>query len=172
METLKRARRRSFRLFTTWRFSLSECDSSICMCKVKTPIAGVVMRLLGDGLRHLGGDALQRERLDHIAYLHPVEIGQGNSAFETVLDLAGVILEALESFDFTGMDDLIPAFDTHLAIAADQAVSYIATGHRPHLADPEGLAYFGVALNGFFIDRLQQSGHGLRDLVNQLVDDA
>src|ERR1019366_3355260 len=95
--TLNLCRRRSFRLCTTCRFSLSEWEPSIRNSRVSTPIAAMVSG------EHLGGDPFGGVRLDDVALLEVREIGQRDAALHADLDLADVVFEAPQRTDFAGV---------------------------------------------------------------------
>ena len=48
---------------------------------------------------------------------------------------------------------------------------HLAAGHGADLGDAEGLADLGLALVDFLEHRREQAGHGLLDLVGQVVND-
>lgn len=121
--------------------------------------------------RNLWGDSFHGKRLQHVADLNVVEVRDRNAALKTVLDLACVIFEALESFDSSGVNDLAVPHDSNLAIAADCAVGDITAGDRTNLADLKGLADFRVSLNRFLVDGLKHARHGLLHFVYQFIDD-
>ena len=130
--------------------------------------------LPGSGNRRsqLGSNTLHSECLDYVADLNVVEVHERDTAFETVLDLAGIVLEALESFDFAGVNEFAIALNTNLAVAAHGAIGHVATGNDTDFADLEDLANVGMTLDRFFVDRIEQTGHGQSDFVDQFVDDA
>src|SRR5947209_20009261 len=57
--------------------------------------------LAGD--RHFHGDSLHRKCFEGVADLNVVEVHQRDTALEAILDLAGTVLEPLQSFDPAGM---------------------------------------------------------------------
>ena len=74
------------------------------------------------GVRHLRRDALHGERFDDVTDLHGVEVAQRDTALEAVLNLAGIVLEALESFDAACVNGFAIADEAHLVVATDRAV--------------------------------------------------
>src|SRR5260370_27655193 len=98
--TLNLPRRRSLRLLTVWRLSLSECESSSLNSSVRTPTQGIGAAALGHRLR---SHPFAPEGFNHVARLDVVEVLNRDPAFEAALHFACVILEALQSLDFPGV---------------------------------------------------------------------
>src|SRR5258707_13363393 len=101
-----------------------------------TPMAGTLgyANKLCDGF---GSHALGDERLDHVAGLDVVIVGERDAALEARLHFAGVILEALERIDLAGVDQHVVAQQTYVVVAADDAVIHITPSHAADLRNPE-----------------------------------
>ncbi len=127
--TLKCSRSRSFRLLTTCRLSFREweCSTIFQGSTLRSPgqTFQVHQRLPADvrsnkpvalllRRRQHGGDSLRRECLEHVAHIDVVVIHERNTAFEPVLDLARIVLEAFERIDFAGVDDLAAIADPRI----------------------------------------------------------
>src|SRR5688572_30111401 len=90
-------------------------------------------------------------RLDDVALLEVLEVGQPDAALEARLHLTGVVLEALERVDRALPDDGSVAQEPHLRVAGDDAVGDVAARD---LADPghrEDLADLGLARDHLFV---------------------
>src|SRR3954447_25485917 len=122
--------------------------------------------------RQLRCNTFGRERLNHVARFNVVEVGERDTAFEPVLDLGRVVLEALELLYAAGVNGVAVSKEPHAAVAPNRSVCYEATRHRTHLADTERLADFRMALEGLFVNRIEKTGHRELDIVDQLINDA
>src|SRR5439155_21655016 len=116
------------------------------------------------------GDFLDAVALDAVADLEFVEAIDANAAFHAGAHFVDFILETAERLDDTFVNEVLPAHDPHFA-ARDAAMRYVATGHVAAFEKLEDLAHFGGADDGVLRVRFEQAGHGLFDLVHQLVDD-
>src|SRR3954463_13715480 len=85
------------------------------------------------------------ERLDDVAGLEVLEVGQADAALEARLHLADVVLEALERRDRALPDDRALAEEAHLGATGDDAVLDEAARHPPDAGHGEHLAHLGVA---------------------------
>src|ERR1700692_2206459 len=128
--TLNLARRRSFRLLTVWRLSLSDCAPSMCSSRVNTPTLGMAAASRHD----LRGDSLGGEGLDDIAGLNVGEVANGQTALKAVLNFAGVVLKAPEGFHLARKRHHVIAQHSNLAVALDEAIDHHAAGHVADLA--------------------------------------
>src|SRR5664279_1578286 len=164
-ETLNLCRRRSFRLCTTCRFSLSECEPSIRNSSVSTPIAAM------SSSKYLGGHAFRSERFYDVTLLEIREIGQCDSALHAVFDFADVVFEPPQRTDFAGVHHHVVTQHPAFAVALYGAIRDLAPCHSAHLADTEGLANLGLAAVDFLEYRSKQARHGLFHLVRQIVND-
>src|SRR5579872_56388 len=191
--TLKWARRRSFKLRTTCRLSLSDCAASILSSRVRKAIierrrrSAVVgrwqnlapevpttddKRPMTISLRHrFSGDFFSGEGFNHVADFDVSVVGDGDAAFHAVGDLAGIVLEAAKRPDFAFEDDHVVAQQSDFGVAFDQPIDDRAAGHGANFWNAEGLANFGASLIGFFDGRFEQAGHGALDLILQFVND-
>src|ERR1039458_1629443 len=95
--TLNLWRRRSFRLSTTCRFSLSECAFSSRSSRGRTP-----MGAMSSG--GFVGDALRLEGFDDVALLDVSVVVQRDAALHAALHLADVVFEAPQRTDLPGVD--------------------------------------------------------------------
>src|SRR5689334_2107375 len=108
---------RSFRLWITWRLSLSERAAGRCSSMRTTPTSmmasgGVASRRTAVRPRRRpcrisserAGDALDLERLDHVADLDVVHAVERDTALEAALDLLHIVLEAAQRSDSPGPD--------------------------------------------------------------------
>src|ERR1700730_2436277 len=118
MDTLKLARRRSFRLRTTCRLSLSDCAASMRSSRVRKAIIGssVVSRRQTHVASRPGGkrqptnglclrhgfrcDAFGDEGFDHIADFDVAVVGNRDAALHAIGNLAGIVLEPAQGAAF------------------------------------------------------------------------
>src|SRR6186997_234288 len=75
--------------------------------------------------------------LEDVAFLHVVEAVEQDAALEPLLDLADVVLEALELRDRAVLDDRAVPNDPNLGATADDAARDLAAGDRPETRDLE-----------------------------------
>src|SRR5439155_5563410 len=73
--------------------------------------------------------------LEHVAFLHVVEAVEQDAALEALLDLAHVVLEALELGDLRLVDDGAVADDADAGVALDRAVGDVRAGDRAEPRD-------------------------------------
>src|SRR3990172_12022675 len=85
------------------------------------------------------------EHLELVAFLEFLEGLEGHAALEAGLDLAHVVLEALEGIDLAGVNDHAVAQYPQLCAALDHAFLHIAAGDGPDLRDAEHLPHFDQA---------------------------
>src|SRR6186997_562476 len=83
--------------------------------------------------------------LEDVAFLHVVEAIEQDAALEPLLDLADVVLEALELGDRALLDDRAVANYPHLGATANDAVRDLAAGDRPQARDLEQRPHLGLA---------------------------
>src|ERR671924_793066 len=141
-------------------------------------VAGAHRELLGRGGSRLGGRRLQVGPLDlarledfeDVADLHVVEVREVDAALEALLDLARVVLEALQRVDRRLVDDGPLAEDAHLRAAPDEAARDHATGDRADPRGPERLANLGLADRLLGRDRPEHADERLLDVLGELVD--
>src|SRR3954470_938303 len=157
---------RSLRLLTTCRLSLSENAEGIESSSCRTPMVMGFLRFYvftfyarrsrlkrKDVKRKNVSLPLQRPldrlpdvRLEHVADLDVVVVGQLDAALEAGLDLADVLLHAAEGLDGEVLgDDRAAAGEADLAAALDVAVGDEAAGDVAEAADFEHLADLDVA---------------------------
>src|SRR5579864_6875982 len=122
---------------------------------------------------HRRSDFLDREDLDDVAHLDVVEPVEADAALEPRPNLAHVVLETAEAADLPLPDDGAVARQSRLGVAAarDPAVGHQAAGDRPRLRRLEDLLHARGPQARFLERRLEQAGHGLLDLVRDVVDD-
>src|SRR5512146_2557759 len=109
-ETLKRSWSRSFRLFTTERFSFSDCAPKISSSQATTPTTTAsplpghpapkrrsALGLRGGGSLERAGELLHAVALDMVAHLQVVVPGDIQPALEAFPHLADVVREALQA---------------------------------------------------------------------------
>src|SRR5689334_19535036 len=128
--TGKRARSRSFRLFTTRRRSLSERAPGIEITRRATPTNTSSQRLL---------DGLDLEGLDDVAHRDVVEALERDTAVEAFLDLARVVLEALQARELAVPDLGAVAHELHVRGALHHALDHHAARDVARLRDAEHL---------------------------------
>src|SRR5918992_2293504 len=117
-------------------------------------------------------DLLRLEDLEHVALLHVVEALEEDAALEALLDLADVVLEALQLGDRRLVDNRAFAHDAHLRVPLDDAARHVRAGNRPEPRDAEELAYLGLAERLLGRDRCEHPDERLLDFLGQPVDDA
>ena len=84
----------------------SRSDPIVFSCPEKTLTRYVVRRRSRSRLVERGAlDLARLEDLEHVADLHVVEVREVEAALEAFLDLARVVLEALERVDRRRVDD-------------------------------------------------------------------
>src|SRR5687767_7567429 len=139
------------------RLSLRDWQPGMESCQVIRPTTGPKAEIPGskcaDGLvlavrarpRERARDRLDLEALDDVADLHVVEVHDADAALEAFADLAGVVLEALERRDLSGVDDRPVADQPHLRLPIDGALGDVAPGDGAHARDAEDLAHLGRA---------------------------
>src|SRR6185312_5058420 len=112
------------------------------------------------------------EAFDYVALLDVLERAKAHAAFLAGDDFVHFILEALQRGQHTHfLDDDVVAQDTHFGALAHNAFGYTAAGDLADLGDVKHLQHFGVAEEGFAIDRREHARHHAFDVVNQIVDD-
>ena len=89
-----------------------------------------------------------------------------------MLDLAHLVLEALESLERAFVDDHVVAQQSHFGAALDHAFGNHAAGDAADLGDTEDLADLRVADQGFLVGRIEQADHQGLNVLGDLVDDA
>jgi len=93
-----------------------------------------------------------------------------NQALHAGAHLVDIVLEALERVGDTLVHQVALADDAHLA-AHNLAAGDGAAGDIAALAELENLAHLRLAGDDVLHQRVEQAGHGLLHLVDQLVDD-
>src|SRR5262245_58990747 len=110
-------------------------------------------------------------RLDDVAVLDVVVALEADAALGAVLDLARVVLEALEAGELAGPYDDAVADEPHLGGALDAALDDHAAGDGADLADAERGADLCLAELLLHAPRRQQAFHRAAHIVDALVDD-
>src|SRR5919108_2290185 len=77
--------------------------------------------------------------LEHVAFLHVVEVLEQDAALETLLHLADVVLEAAQLPDSGVVDDRALAEYAHVRAAANDAARDVRAGDGAEPRDPEQL---------------------------------
>src|SRR5487761_2325697 len=113
----------------------------------------------------LGGAAF-----DRVADLEVAEAFDANAALQAGAHFVDFVLEAAQRLGDALEQEVLAAHDAHLA-ADDPAAADDAARHRRTFGELEDLAHLGRADDDFAAEGLQQAGHGLLHLVNQLVND-
>src|SRR5262245_60708998 len=116
-------------------------------------------RVLGGGGRRgrLEVGALDLARLvdlEHVAFLDVVEALEQDPALEAFLDLAHVVLEALQLRDPRFVDHGAVAHYAHVRVSAHGAARDVRAGDRAEARDPEQLAHLDLAERALLRDRL------------------
>src|SRR5439155_13344635 len=106
-----------------------------------------------------------------VALFDVVESLDRQSAFEPRLDLAHVVLEALERIELAIVDDDIVAQDPDLRTAPDKAFEHVAAGDRPDLRYLVYLAHFDESELALLLLRCEHARECCLHLVHRLVDD-
>src|SRR5579859_6890436 len=89
--------------------------------------------------RDRAGDLLHLEALDDVADLDVVVILEGHAALVAFLDLAHLVLEALECLEGTLVDDDVVAQQADAGAALDRTLGHHAARDLADLADVEDL---------------------------------
>src|SRR6266699_6831630 len=124
----------------------------------------------GGSLEVLDRHYFAAERLDDVAGLDVVVVGQPDAALIAGLDLAGVVLEAPEGRHLSRVNDHVVPKQAHLGAARDLAVRHVGAGDRADLGHLEDLPHFGAPQIDLFGFGLQKPEHGVLDLVGDVVD--
>src|SRR5512146_2382601 len=115
-ETLKRSWSRSLRLFTTERFSFSDCAPKTSSSHATTPTttapplpgpvrgSGAVGGLRSSGTGERPRDFLHAVALDMVAHLQVIVPGDVEAALEALAHLTHIVLEALQARQLTLVD--------------------------------------------------------------------
>src|SRR5437016_4860943 len=82
-------------------------------------------------------------RLDDVARLEVLEVGEPDAALEAGLDLARVVLEPLQRGDRARPDDHALAEEAHLRSPGDHTAAHVAAGDGTDARHPEDLAHLG-----------------------------
>src|SRR5574337_269003 len=91
----------------------------------------------GPGASQGPGDLLDLEELEDVTLPDVVEVLQLDAALEAFLDLAHVVLHALQGLDFAGVDDHVVAQQAEARVAPDQPRGDHAAGDGADLARDE-----------------------------------
>src|SRR3989442_4814165 len=120
----------------------SRCTSSESSRWIRSPsFCGRPLERFTKGLLQTSRNLQDLEHLELVAFLEIREVLQRHAALEARLDLAHVVLEALERVDLAGMDDDVVAQHADLRIALDQALLHVAAGDGADLGDAEHLLH-------------------------------
>src|SRR5215217_4184385 len=123
-----------------------------------------------DGLQFLG-DLFELVALNHVAHLVFVKIPQLDSAFQTGTDFFHVVLETAQRRNPAVVNRLASSQNASAARACNPAISHKTTSDDAP-AQLENLFNLRVSDDGFAQLRFQKTGHGVFDLIEQLVNDA
>ena len=100
-----------------------------------------------------------------------MEVGETDTALETLTHFADVVLEATQRLDGALPDDDALTQEAHLRATGDRAVEHEATRDGADLRHTEDLAHFGIAGDDLFVLRSQEAHHRPLDVFEQFVDD-
>src|SRR6476660_2229988 len=117
------------------------------------------------------GDLLELITLDHVAYLIFAEVTQLDSTFQTRTDFFHVVLETAQCRKAAVVNRLALSQNTGAPSARDPAIGHEATSDDAS-AQLENLFHLRVSNDGFAQFRVQQAGHGVFHLIEQLVNNA
>src|SRR5262245_19627932 len=175
-----RASRRSNRtrrvptiIVVSGQLSVASCqwESPLLFISNNWPLATDNWPLL-QGSLHL----LDAEGLDNVADLDVVVAGNFQAALEALADLGDIVLDAFERVQagtavrrWVNHDAF--ANEPDLGVAANDALSHEAAGHRADATDLEGLADHGSPQIDHFLDRLELAFQSGADVVGQVVND-
>src|SRR5215471_2371935 len=123
-----------------------------------------------DGLQFLG-DLLELITLDYVTHLIFAKIAQLDSAFEAGTDFLYVVLETAQRRNPAVINRLALSQDASARSARDAAIGHEATSDNAS-AQLENLFHLRVSDYGFTQLRFEQTGHGIFDLIEQLIDKA
>src|SRR5579864_526800 len=116
-------------------------------------------------------DFLPYVSLDEVSRLDVLEPIEANAAVEARAHLGDVVLEAPQRRDLALVDHPVVPHQPDRGVARDEPLDHVAAGHRSHLRHLEGVADLGAADRDLAEGGLEQAGHRLAQLVEQLVDD-
>src|SRR5262245_28544492 len=117
------------------------------------------------------GDLFELVTLDHIAHLIFAEVAQLDSAFQTGSDFFDVVLETAKRRNPAIVNRLSSSQNASAPDAGNPAIGHEATSDDAS-AQLENLFYLGVSNDGFPQLRFKQTGHGVFDLIKQLINNA
>src|SRR5690242_20090064 len=120
-----------------------------------------------EGARHL----LHLEALDDVAGLDVLIVLEGHAALVAFLDLADLVLEALQRLEGALVDDDVVAQQPDLGAALDDALRHHAAGDLADLGDVEDLADRGIAEEMLAQRRRQEAAERRLQIVDHVVDD-
>src|SRR6266853_1568314 len=132
------------------------------------PASGSRWRLSRSFRQH---KSLHMEAFENVPNLDVVEVGDARTALKAGADFVGVVLEPAQRTDAPGIDHDAFAQHTDLGVALEYAIQHVTARDRADTLDAECIAHFGTAQMRFLEDGIEQSGHGLFDLVGDFVDD-
>src|SRR5215831_18019185 len=117
------------------------------------------------------GDLLELIALDHVAYLIFAEVAQLDSTFQTGADFLHVVLKTAQRRNPAVVNRLSLSQNASACRASNPAIGDEATSDDPS-AQLENLFHFRVSNDRFAQLRFQQTGHGVFDLIEQLINNA
>src|SRR5260370_37189178 len=171
-DTLKRLWRRSFKLFSTWRLSLSDWQAPRCSSHVITPTTtGSTALRRPPGLER-ASDLLDPVGLEQVADPYIIEVLDPHAALEDLTHFPDVLLEALERRQGPVVHLDAVADHAHPCRSGDHARAHEAAGDRAHLGDLEQLAHLRLAQHDLLLLRCEHPFHRRLHLFHRLVDDA
>src|SRR6185503_10914431 len=149
------------------RLPFSERFSGKCSSTERMPTQPAPKALRGGGRsrrRRVEIGALDLTRLvdlQHVAFLEVVEALEQDAALEALLDLADVVLEALQLRDPGLVDHGAVADDADVGAAANLAVRDVRAGNRAEPRDAEELPDLDLADRLLRANRLEHPDQGL-----------
>src|SRR5262245_61829261 len=117
------------------------------------------------------GDLLELIALDHVAYLIFAEVAQLDTAFQTGSDFFDVVLKTAKRRNPAIVNRLSSSQNASAPDARNPAVGHETTSDDAS-AQLENLFHLSVSDDGFTQLRFQQTGHGVFDLIKQLINNA
>src|SRR4029077_12917974 len=128
---------------SSFRLPFSERFSGKCSSAERMPTQPAPKALRGGSRRRRGRlevGALDLPRLvdlEHVAFLEVVEALEQDAALEALLDLADVVLEALQLGDPRLVDDRAVAHDADVGVAPHRAARDVRAGDRAETGNAE-----------------------------------
>src|SRR5215471_18405709 len=117
------------------------------------------------------GDLLELIALDHVAYLIFAEVAQLDSTFQTGTDFFHVVLETAQRRKAAVVNRLALSQNASACRPSNPAIGHETTSDDAS-AQLENLFHLCVSNHRFAQLGFQQTGHGVFDLIEQLINNA